>query len=200
MTTAGRDALVAMLSRLKNDLQGLNLNRPDACKSLLQAKYPLGGDYLVEVRRLCQRGVEAGWLLASDANGFRFSALAKPAKHFPFSIDAVHLVGLGRGHAHPKGEVNLCWGVSGKPKFCGQEPGWVVLPPGSRHVPTVTGGAVFLLYFLPNGEVAWDAASAPSAAKERTRSSVAVRPSGAVAVTRDAARAPAVRRRAGARG
>ena len=64
MSNASRDALVAMLSRLKNDLTGVNVSKPDIARAALQAKYPLTGDYMVEVRRLCQRGIEEGWLSA----------------------------------------------------------------------------------------------------------------------------------------
>lgn len=190
MSSAGRDALVAMLSRLKNDLHGLNLNRPEASTSLLHAKYPLGGDYLVEVRRLCERGLEAGWLVVNDVQTPRLASLAKPAKHFPYSIDASHLSGDGLGHVHPKGEVNLCWGVSGKPKFCGAEPGWVVYPPGSRHVPSVVGGTMLVLNFLPDGEIAWE----KSPAKD-LKAKILARGSTSVAVAR-----PAARKRAAARG
>src|SRR5688572_27282669 len=113
-----------MLSRLKNDLQGLNLAKPDVARASLQTKYPLNGDYLVEVRRLCERGVSEGWLCDGVANGARSSRIASPSKYFPFSIEAVELQGSGQGHGHPKGEVTLAWPLDGTPRFCGLDPGW----------------------------------------------------------------------------
>src|SRR5688500_14762698 len=108
-----------MLSRLKNDLLSVNLSKPDVARATLQGKYPLSGDYLVEVRRLCQRGVEEGWLCDSGPGEARTTSLAKTSKYFPFSIDATQMRGGSGGHGHPKGEVNLCWALDGSPNFCG---------------------------------------------------------------------------------
>ena len=44
----------------------------------------------------------------------------------------------------------------GEPTFDGHEPGWVVFPPGSHHIPTVEGGTMLFLYFMPGGAVVWD--------------------------------------------
>ena len=60
------------------------------------------------------------------------------------------------GHTHTNGEINLGFAVKGDPKFDGRPAGWVVFPPGSHHIPTVTGGEMLLVYFLPVGKVAWD--------------------------------------------
>ena len=122
MSPAGRDALVAMLSRLKNDLAAVDLSKPDEAQAALQAKYPLVGDYLVEVRRLCERGVEEGWLCSEERGGIRFSRLCGPSKWFPFSVDAVELDTAGPGHRHPRGEINVGWQLDGNPRFCGHDP------------------------------------------------------------------------------
>lgn len=176
MSSAGRDALVAMLSRLKGDLASVNLGKPTEAQAALQTKYPLVGDYLVEVRRLCERGVEEGWLCFKESGGVRFSRLAPPSKYFPYSVDAVELEGSGRAHVHPKGEVNIAWPISGKPKFCGKDPGWAVFAPGSRHVPEVKGGKMLLLYFLPGGEIEWlPVASTKRTAAERTTKKTAAK-------------------------
>ena len=50
-------------------------------------------------------------------------------------------------------EIDLCLALEGSPTFDGRPPGWLVLPPGSRHVPTVTGGDMAILYFLPDGAI-----------------------------------------------
>ena len=157
MSNAGRDALVAMLSRLKNDLVAVNLSKPDIARATLQSKYPLTGDYMVEVRRLCQRGIDEGWLSATAMGDLRSLRLAPHSKYFPFAIEALHLRGAGAGHRHPKGEISVCWPVDGTPRFCGSDPGWQVMPPGSKHVPEAAGGTMFVLHFLPDGQIDWDA-------------------------------------------
>ncbi len=55
----------------------------------------------------------------------------------------------------PCGEINLMFRWSGEPVFDGCEPGWAVFPPGSEHVPGVTGGEMLILYLLPGGAVEW---------------------------------------------
>lgn len=201
MSPAGRDALRAMLTRLKNDLSGLDLAKPDEARAALQAKYPLAGDYLVEVRRLCERGVEEGWLCSMERGGVRFSRLSPPDKHFPYSVDAVLLSGTGAEHRHPKGEVNVGWPTDGEPRFCGVEPGWSVFAPGSRHVPEVTGGGMLLLYFLPGGAIEWGSASSSRpAGRARAVVEKAARTTAAKqAVTRKAAAPKVVAKKAAAR-
>ena len=170
MSNAGRDALVAMLSRLKNDLMGVNLSKPDVARATLQTKYPLSGDYMLEVRRLCQRGIDEGWLSQSAAGDTRTLRVAPQSKHFPFAIEAMHLAGEGVGHGHPKGEISVGWAIDGSPRFCGTEPGWAACAPGSKHVPEVRGGTMFLLHFLPDGQIDWDA-KVRGAARPRPRGS-----------------------------
>jgi hypothetical protein len=161
-----------MLSRLKGDLVSLNLGKPELAVATLQSKYPLGGDYLVEVRRLCQRGVDDGWLGSSgQAASWTFS-LCKPSKYFPYSIEAARLAGTGPSHAHPKGEVTLCWALDGKPTFCSLDPGWIVFAPGTKHAPVVGGGTMFLLHFFPNGEVDWKVQVRPEAARRGASATV----------------------------
>ena len=43
----------------------------------------------------------------------------------------------------------------GAPVFDGRGTGWVFLRPGSRHVPSVSGHRMNLIYFLPGGAVEW---------------------------------------------
>ena len=61
--------------------------------------------------------------------------------------------GAGPLHRHPAGEVNWCIALEGEPTFMGQPPGWVVEPPGSEHVPTVSGGRMLIVYLLPAGAI-----------------------------------------------
>ena len=153
MNSASRDALVAMLSRLKNDLIRVNLAKPEQARETLQGKYPISGDYLAEVRRLCERGLEDGWLCPGEQGGTRNSRIAGSSGWFPFSIEAQILAGSGEAHGHPKGEVDLCWPHEGGPRYCGEAPGWVVFAPGSTHLPEATGGEMFVLSFRPDGAI-----------------------------------------------
>ena len=59
----------------------------------------------------------------------------------------------GPRHRHPNGEIDLCFGISGASRFDGQPEGWIVYGKGSVHVPTVTGGEMLILYFLPGGAI-----------------------------------------------
>lgn len=68
-----------------------------------------------------------------------------------FTIDVVVMDGAGPRHRHPKGEIDYCVRISGEPKFDGREAGWVVMGPGSEHVPTTTGGEMLIAYLLPGG-------------------------------------------------
>ncbi|MEM7246989.1 MAG: DUF4863 family protein [Acidobacteriota bacterium] len=153
MSSAGRDALVAMLSRLKVDLSRSDLSRPDEARRALTSKYPLNGDYIAEVRRLCDRGLSDGWLCGTGEPDGQDHRLANTSSWFPFSIDASVLEGEAAAHGHPKGEVGLAWPVDGSPKFCGEDPGWHVFAPKGVHQPAAKGGRVFVLRFRPDGAV-----------------------------------------------
>ncbi len=98
-----------------------------------------------------------GWLTPKEAGGVRFGRLSKACEELGGnSLDAVDMDGPASGpHTHPRGEVELCIPVSGQPRFDGRDSRWVVYPPGSRHVPTVTGGRMLILYFLPGGLITW---------------------------------------------
>ena len=61
------------------------------------------------------------------------------------------MTGPGPKHRHPTGEVDYCVALEGEPTFDGQPPGWVVMAPDSVHVPTVAGGAMLIVYLLPQG-------------------------------------------------
>ena len=84
----------------------------------------------------------------------KWGRVAKPSPQtLDQSIDVVLMNGAGPRHRHPAGEVNFCVAVDGDPKFEGQPAGWVVMPPDSTHVPTVSGGTMLIVYLLPRGEM-----------------------------------------------
>jgi hypothetical protein len=59
----------------------------------------------------------------------------------------------GPHHLHPEGEVDLVMPVEGEARFDGCPAGWLVMPPGSAHRPTVSQGRALVLYLLPNGKI-----------------------------------------------
>jgi hypothetical protein len=49
----------------------------------------------------------------------------------------------------------LCFADNDTARFDGFSEGWVVFGPGSDHVPTTAGGAMNILYFIPEGALQW---------------------------------------------
>jgi len=74
-----------------------------------------------------------------------------------FSIDVVHMSGPGPRHRHPRGEIDYCIALEGEPTFDGRGPGWVVYGAESVHTPTVADGSMLIVYFLPGGEIDFEA-------------------------------------------
>lgn len=158
---AGRERLIIALEPVLAVVRTIDPAQPDAAERL-QAQLPPSGEVLTTIATLVRQGVEEGWLCERQANGVSFSRVASPehAATSPLSIDAVHMDGPGPGHTHPNGEIDLTFVVSGEARFDGQAPGWVVYPPGSWHVPTVTDGVMDILYFLPDGALRFEDAPA----------------------------------------
>lgn len=131
----------------------------------LQERLPAEGPAAQAVGAALRRGIEEGWLCDRGEPSARFSRIAKPGPDTrELSIDVVCLEGPALRHGHPRGEVTL--GLPYDPaasgsRFDGHPPGWVVMPAGSTHVPTVTGPRMVLLYFLPGGAVDWQPAAQP---------------------------------------
>lgn len=153
----------ALLEAIRAILPHVASARPAAPRDAerhLSAMVPAGGPVMARIEALARKGVAEGWLLPrSGGPHVKFGRLAKDLGGY--SVDFVLMEGPAAGHTHPDGEINFGWQVSGAPTFDGRPPGWVVFPPASHHVPTVTGGEMLLLYFLPGGKVAWDPPPAP---------------------------------------
>ncbi len=137
----------------------IDLSDPDGAKAMLDHTFPISA--LGELEALAKAAQSEGWLTPKKATEtLTFGRLAKPAPDLgENSIDVVHMSGEGAAHTHPNGEVSICFNTAGDdPHFCGHPTGWVVLPPGSHHTPTVTGGTMLIFYFLPQGAMKWGAA------------------------------------------
>lgn len=152
--SAQKAALLAALGPLLQQLRGHDPAGGAQTAAALNAAHPASGPAMQALFEAARAGAEAGWLTPREADGVRFGRLAKssPETH-GYSIDAVVMDGPGPGHTHPEGELDLCFALDGAPTFDGRAPGWVVYGPGSWHVPTVKGGRMLILYFLPGGAI-----------------------------------------------
>ncbi|MFO7564626.1 MAG: DUF4863 family protein [Enhygromyxa sp.] len=168
MSTASdsTDHLLTLLSPILARVAELDVEQrttPEAIGELeaaLEREFPHASPQVQAIGDLLARGVEQGWLADRGAPEARFGRLAKPSPATcGLSIDVVSMIGAGVEHSHPRGEVTL--GFPAEPHntqachFEARPPGWVVLGPSSRHVPTVTGARMNLIYFLPGGAVEW---------------------------------------------
>lgn len=148
--------LIAALQPILDHLAELDPDDPDTVHELTDA-FPLEGPELVLVRTLVELGLSEGWLCPKEANGVRFGRVAKAGKAtHGFSIDAVDMDAPGPGHTHPQGEFDLCFALEGEPLFDGRPEGWTVYAPDTWHVPTVRGGRMAILYFLPDGAIRFE--------------------------------------------
>jgi hypothetical protein len=152
-----RDLLGSLVAVIAN----IDLDLPDAVQRLTKSA-PMDGQLVDSICDVALAGIEDGWLLPAERGGIRFGRIA--ADLSGFSVDAVLSSGSGPRHRHPRGEIDLVFALSGDPRFDGHTAGWVVYPPGSEHVPAVTGGEMLILYFLPGGAIEWvtdDGAKSP---------------------------------------
>jgi hypothetical protein len=150
------DTLLDRLAPVLALARTLDVTDPAAAKATLDDAFPTDGALFAELRALVRQGVEERWLAEREAGGIRFSRPRKASGADDVSIDVVHMDQPGPGHTHPNGEIDLCFAVSGDPRFDGAPEGWTVYPPGSWHVPTVEGGVMDIVYFLPGGAIRFE--------------------------------------------
>ena len=152
---ADKTSFLAALQPVLDAMKTVSADDPDAAQKLTAA-FPLDGPVLQKIKAELREGVDQKWLCDRENEGVRYSRVLKAASPDQLSIDAVHMSGVALGHTHPNGEIDLCFAVSGSPKFCGFEPGWSAFGSGSWHVPTVTDGVMDILYFLPGGAIRFE--------------------------------------------
>lgn len=150
---ATQQDLIDALAPLLKDLAEIDHQAPGA-DECLQGSWPLDGQALQSIRALVVEGINNGWFAPRGEEGMKWGRLAKSTEDtHSYSIDGVVMNGPGLAHTHPNGEIDLCFAMDGDPRFDGQAEGWVVYGPQSWHVPTVTGGTMAILYFLPDGAI-----------------------------------------------
>ncbi len=132
----------------------LDLSDPAAARAALEAEFPFDGPFAQAISAAMREAVAAGAICDHGAPPLQYSRLFPESEDsLQFSADAVLMSVPGPLHAHPEGEIDLCFAVDGDPRFDGNPPGWTVYPPGSEHVPTVSGGTMLILYLLPDGAI-----------------------------------------------
>ena len=145
-----KEQFVELLTPLAEALRRLDVDASDAAAQA-DAIAPFGGEQVRAIRAAATASVDSGWLLPKEAGGVRFGRVAKDL--CGFSVDCVWMDGPGPRHRHPNGEVDLCFAAEGAARFDGNPEGWVVYGKDSAHVPTVSDGAMLILYFLPGGAI-----------------------------------------------
>jgi len=121
----------------------------------LSARFPTDGPEWTALRAGITQGAEAGLLLKHEAGGIRFGRVLRPSEELAsFSVDVVEMRDVvGPHHRHPEGEIDLVFPIDAGARFDGHGEGFVVYGPDSAHRPTVTEGAAYVLYLLPNGAI-----------------------------------------------
>jgi hypothetical protein len=146
---------LAPVSRL---VATLDLSKTEEAEATLTQTFPPSGKEVERLRSLALESLKDGKICFRGEPGMTFSRVLKPeADAGGCSVDAVHMTDTqGPVHTHLKGEVCLCIPTKQAPTFEGRSATWMVLPPGSRHRPTVAGGTMLILYWWPGGAVAWE--------------------------------------------
>ncbi len=141
------------ITALAAELAGRPLDA--ALADWLNAHHGPGSTIYDNLKRCCEAGVAAGWMCEREAGGLRYGRVLKPSPDWQgYSVDVVDMDDCaGPHHTHPTGEIDLVMPLDGDARFCGQPAGWLVCPPGSAHVPQVSGGRALVLYLLPEGRI-----------------------------------------------
>jgi hypothetical protein len=145
-----KEQFVELLRPIAASLQPVDVDAADAALAAERA-VPFAGPAIAALRAAAIASIDSDWLLPKAHAGIRFGRVAKDVHGF--SVDAVLMDVPGPKHRHPNGEIDLCFATRGEPKFDGHAPGWVVYGKDSVHVPTVRGGEMLILYFLPGGAI-----------------------------------------------
>jgi hypothetical protein len=152
MSSDTKETLTAAMTPLMKTLSGLAFADRDALLAAVEREHPYRGPYVADLRRRLVAALEAKTICDRGEPPVYWGRVAKPSPAtFNFSIDAVLMTGPGPGHTHPNGEFSLAFALEGDPRFDGRPEGYVLEKPGSYHVPTVAGGKMLIVYFLPGG-------------------------------------------------
>ncbi len=150
---ASKPEMLAAVIRLLDLIGGRPLDA--RLEALLNDRYGAHTENYATLLRLLRQGIVEGWACYDEISGpdYRRGRIAEAsAITHGFTVESGMLTDvLGNYHRHPLGEINMIGPVDATGQFCGSGAGWKVFPPDSSHYPTVTGGAVTMLFFLPDG-------------------------------------------------
>jgi hypothetical protein len=149
--------LKSLLAPISKVVKTLDLADIAKAEAELNRLFPPNSPEIQQIRTLAVESLRAGALCNRGEANMKFSRVVKPQDDAGgCSIDAVYMDrSSGPVHTHTKGEVCLCFPLEGDARFEGRGDTWIVMHSGSRHVPTVTGGAMLILYWWPEGAVSW---------------------------------------------
>ncbi|WP_298835168.1 DUF4863 family protein [uncultured Piscinibacter sp.] len=147
------DKFRAQIAGLTAQLAGQTLDAE--LDAWLNREHGAGSATFAELKASCEAGVADGWLCNREGGGIKYGRIFKPADDLQgFSVDVVDMQDIaGPHHVHPNGEIDLVLPIEGDARFDGRPAGWVVMPPGSAHRPTVSQGRALVLYLLPQGAI-----------------------------------------------
>jgi hypothetical protein len=147
------DKFRAQIAALAAQIAGRPLNA--ALDDWLNREHGAGSATYADLKASCEAGVAEGWLCNREGGGIKYGRIFKPADDlYGFSVDVVDMTDIaGPHHVHPNGEIDLVMPQGGDATFDGRPDGWVVMPPGSAHRPTVSQGRALVLYLLPQGAI-----------------------------------------------
>ncbi len=147
------DKFRAQIAALAAQIAGRPLNA--ALDDWLNREHGAASSTYADLKASCEAGVAEGWLCNREGGGIKYGRIFKPADDlYGFSVDVVDMTDIaGPHHVHPNGEIDLVMPQGGDATFDGRPAGWVVMPPGSAHRPTVSQGRALVLYLLPQGAI-----------------------------------------------
>jgi hypothetical protein len=146
-----------LLNIIEPILKYLKSNPIDSTlEEALNQEFSIDTLYMQQIKELCMIGVRDGWLCPRSGTDLQYGRLAKASSDtYDFGIDTVDMTNAGPGHTHPNGEIDLCFCIEGRPSFDGNPEGWTVYQKNTWHIPTVTGGRMVIIYFLPSGAISF---------------------------------------------
>jgi len=147
------DKFRAQIAELAAQIAGRPIDA--ALDTWLNTEHGAGSATYVAIKASCEAGVADGWLCNREGGGIRYGRIFKPADDLQgFSVDVVDMTDIaGPHHVHPNGEIDLLMPQDAGATFDGRPAGWIVMPPGSAHRPTVAAGRALVLYLLPQGAI-----------------------------------------------
>lgn len=146
--------MLEVFTPLLDAARDLDLTDPAAAEAALAERLPPDSAAAAELNARLRELLEAGAIADRGELPVRWGRVAKATEEtLGYSIDVVHMTAAGPLHRHPTGEIDYCVSLGGEPSFDGRPPGWVVMEPGSEHVPTVADGEMLIVYLLPEGRI-----------------------------------------------